>query len=222
MMKITPYAFAAILLAVSLSACQDEVAPPSQPSASVVVGAVPADAEIPDFAAMTDDERAAYAEAGAAAHRAIQEAVVQATSWREADVAIRRELQAHPLVPDYELEQMAATYMMRQHIGPALATPTEALLEATGFYADLLIANESPDAPALADALTALDGHWPEARLQQAAATAAAAGERWLAKRAECRGCSLAESMARAEEEPAVALPEQTVSAVRTLERLAD
>lgn len=214
---------ASILLLLALNACEEATAPqtPEVTSPSAVVGAVPSDAVAPDYASMDPEEAAALADAAIAAHQAIQAAVVEATTWQEADIAVRKELTSHPRVPEYQLQQLASSYMLRQHLAPTWTAPDDEALEATGFYTNLLVENESPDAPLLERSLSALEGYWSEGRLKNAAGASAKAASRWAASRADCDGCSLDEALASMPDSPGLALPEQTVSAIRALDRMA-
>ena len=188
------------------------------------MGAVPEGATAPDFDSMTEEEANAHAMASIDAYRSIQQIIAEAESWQDADAAIRAEMGAHPLAPTYEVEQMAAMFMLRQHLVPALSAPTNEVLDATGFYTDVLIRNESPDASLMERTLTALEGHWSPDRVHESAGRAAASAERWALERANCESCSLEEAVARLDSgsrNPANAIPEQTLSSIRALREMA-
>lgn len=86
-----------------------------------------------------------------------------------------------PLAP--YLEQFAAHRMLQQLVDEA--NPSAATI---GYYADLLIRNESPDAELVHRALRHLEGEWPSDRLASAASATSARARKWAAR--VCEACN--------------------------------
>ena len=174
---------------------------------------------------MTDAEREAFFAQSLAAHRALNEAALNATSWQEADAAIRPLLDDYPAVPAYEIRQIAATLMMHRHLQSELANPSPESHEAIGRYTDMMVENGSGDAVMVSAALTSLDGYWPGSKLSTAAAQTARAAKRTIAKQAGCADCQLDARLAALEQQlpsGATPVPGQIAQAIRDLEARAE
>ncbi len=104
---------------------------------------------------------------------AFSEAVVLASDWQEADQNVRALLNAPSELSRHYREQAAANAMFQEWLLEGDASPEK--LKATAFYTGLLVQNRSPQAATILPALERLQGHWPEAKIAEAAATAARA-----------------------------------------------
>lgn len=113
--------------------------------------------------------------------------VMHAASWQEADAALRPLLVAqadHPFA--YLFVQVAANRMLARHLLPAASDSPE-VLAATGYYTDLLLAWNHPDASVLLPALDRLST-WTSGKRDEARARVVAAAQRYLEKN-PCEAC---------------------------------
>lgn len=217
-----------VLSLACLSACSDEPITP-EPSAvlaaPLVQGFPPAGAVAPDLHAMSAGELAAYHQALMDFQVAVTTAAAGAETWQQADQAVQRALAtaraSDARLPDYQLESVAATHMLARALQPGRAS--EAPLSDVATYTEMLLRNESPNAPIIADALTMLQGTWDAETVRTAARSTLDAVEHMAATEAARRagGPSAGADDLTARSQPGAA-DERAASAVRRLDALAD
>ena len=218
-----------LLLVLTATGCtESSVGNTPQPplKAPVSYGMAPPSAEnIPDFSGMTDSEKEAFFAAMHEAQIAITEAASRAETWGEADGLVRRAL-AEALaskanLPAYQVETLAATHMLNRAFSrEASAAPTDDI----AYYTDMLVRNDSPNAPLLSNALHALDGTWGAAKIRRAARHGVAASERFeqtMVRRTADRRLEAARGETDRQAGVGSAQDEVQAAAVRRLEALA-
>lgn len=166
------------------------------PGASEVIALAPEHAVIPDYASMTEDERAEHGDARISYMFALQDASREST-WEDADRAVRAAIDEHPAVPAYVREQFAASTILRSHFLRGELAPRKA--EVMGSYAELLFRNQSPDIVLAEEVLARLTPYWDDTRLAAARQRAIDGGERYLARELACDGCALDDLLQRVE-----------------------
>jgi hypothetical protein len=184
--------FSCLLFLVAVAGCgPDQVTSPASPTPAAVPSALIT--ATPDGYAESDDPEEQYAsfQARAAMRSEVRVAIGSASNWRQAQAAVREVLPAHGSVPDFEKEQYVATLMLRTHLLTGSQDLSPAQLDAIGDYTDLLIGHRNPNAPLVDEALSALEGHWPDSRVADRAESAYRAAERYVGVKSGCDGCSL-------------------------------
>lgn len=220
------YPLLPLVLAVFASACTDSPAGPDVPvpiSSAMVVGQAPAHVAPARVTDMSQEELEMYFGTMNQLREDVNRAVMSPGSWETSDTAVRALLDDYPELPQYVVDQMAATLILEERL--LKHDPSPAVQEAVGHYTRLLIASESPDAVLLERSLRALDGAWPPAEVQAAAADAAEASARFVGRRTDCDGCSVEDLLARvptSDSPGAAAFSEATASSLRRLDAMAE
>lgn len=153
---------------------------------SGVHGIRPQGAFRPDTKSMSEDEREKHFQRRREVTMAIHRAA-KLSSWEEADAAIRVAISDLEGLPAYIYETQAATTMLNIFLAPGPGTPEA--LEATAFYTQMLIDNETPNGALMRRALTELEGTWTRVEQRTAAEATLASAERYAAWQSECVDC---------------------------------
>ena len=160
-----------------------------------VFGMAPEGESPPDIGAMTDQQRRDFGDAMIRMRVDFEQAMATPGGWEDADSRLRPLLDDYPEIPAYQVQQTAGAIMLNTYL--LTGEMDDAKADALGFYTDLLIQSSSPNAPLLERALTALRGHWSDAEITEAATATIAAGERYVATKADCADCSATEALRR-------------------------
>lgn len=145
--------------------------------------------------ALTREEMAAQAKASTELMRAFAQAA-ELGDWQSVERHVRAAAAQESALPPSAREQAAAAFMLDLYLLKGNATPEKQ--EAIAYHTERLVAHGSPEAARIADALDKLEGHWPEAKRRDLAARAASNATAYLAKRAECDGCSFEQVLEKA------------------------
>lgn len=141
----------------------------------------------PEDRPTTPAEREALGIASRDALTATREVFQTSTTWVEADARVRQLLadETDPVRHRF-LEETSATRMLE----PGVLDDSDAALDVLGRHVEVLIRYDNQDTPRIAGALQRLEGHWAPDRLAHLAAEAAADAEAYVARKADCEGCS--------------------------------
>lgn len=184
-MTIYKLAFSSFLfVAVLLSGCSESATQERRSNVRPVPTTytlVPSGQSQTDFAGMTDAQRERYFRQWMKTQNDIQDAMSRMDDWGEADRAVRESIheavESGVGIPAWRVESMAAALML--HRALESGQPSEASLSDIAYYTEMLVRNESPNAPLVADALDMLGETWTVGKVQQSAIGTVAAAERF-------------------------------------------
>ena len=137
---------------------------------------------------LPEDEREAFVQASFEAYQSLYSTVISAQSWKDADAALSAELDRHPLVPRYALEQNAASYILHAHL---LQADGDEAAQAALRYASLLAENGSFDAVLIEDVIETHGDRWEPGQRGALARKVSASAANYVQNRSGCDGCSL-------------------------------
>ena len=141
--------------------------------------------------APTREQREADFTASADFRAELRSIIATSGDFRQMDAAVQELLDRSTEIPEFEREQIAATYMLQMELTKGDAQVSNAKANVIASYLQMLLKHRNPDAALISASLERLENHWSEEEIQSAAQVAFNAAEDLLEAQASCEECGI-------------------------------